>query len=540
MRRATGRPRFGRPSRRETRRCTFRDSAKWVKLPIRPGTHFPTMAASANRDRHEAIAGAKCVKGEGVSMARTLWLGEYAVSTNQISLCFGVDDLRFTTSYWYGDLDLRALERDLGAPFFRKLVFHIAAFEANKLGSLAPERFDLGPFADLCTEAFADLWLTVFRRVWAQWRYEHNLPGYLGPAILGTQGPVASAVTVGGVGPVETLAFCGGGKDSLVALRLLERAGIPYASFAYAHSVYGQAAEQHRLIDGLIDTCHPARRHRQWVFDDFLDSPVAELRPDLGVRSLTAAETPSSLFGALPVALAHGYRYLAVAHERSADHGNLVWDATGEEVNHQWGKSLEAERLLAAYVQQELVTDLAYFSILKPLSDVVIFSLLGDHVDAVARTHSCNRKKPWCEECPKCAYVWLNLRAYLPPDALGGMFRSDPLDNPANDVWFRQMLGLAEHTPFECVGQVDEARLAFELCRRRGMQGRAMEMFAREVPPVDVAATLARLTAVDPLHCAMPAGIGEKVLPLLVDAGRRARECAAPSDRAALAGVAYG
>ena len=39
------------------------------------------------------------------------------------------------------------------------------------------------------------------------------------------------------------------------------------------------------------------------------------------------------------------------------------------------------------------------------------------------------------------------------------------------------MLGLADHTPFECIGQIDEARLAFELLRRRGVTGAAMQMY---------------------------------------------------------------
>jgi hypothetical protein len=457
-------------------------------------------------------------------MPRVLWLGNYRVSPHQLSLEFGVDALRFTTSYWYGDVDLLAIERALGRSYFRKLVFHIAAFEANKLGSLAPDCFDLGPFADLYTDAFERLWRTIFRRVWAQWRYEHDRPFYDGPRIVGQEQAQPAPVTIARPGPVEALVFCGGGKDSLVAMRLLEQAAIPYASYAYAHSIYGRAEIQHRLIDGLLDVCHPRYRHRQWVFEDFLDSPVLDLNPEFGIRSLTAAETPSSVFSAIPVALAHGYRSLIVAHERSADEGNVIWSATGEDVNHQWGKSLDAERLLSAYVRAELVTDLSYFSVLKPLSDVVIFHLLGDHLDAVGRTHSCNIRKPWCEECAKCAYVWISCLAYLPPDVVEPLFCGHLLDNPANELWFRQMLGLEDHTPFECVGQADEARLAFELCRRRGVTGRAMDIFEREVPPVDVDEIIARRCHVDPTHSAMPREFAEKIMPLLLEAGRSARD----------------
>src|SRR5215211_6371460 len=452
------------------------------------------------------------------TMPRTLWLGDYRVSRNQLSLISGVDDLRFATSFWYGEIDLLDLRAALGDEFFRKLVFHIAAFEANQLGSLAPDLFDLGPFSDLYTDRFATLWSTVFARVWAQWRYEHDCPDYLGPQILGRTGRTIPPVGNRPPSPIETLAMCGGGKDSLVALRLLERAGIPYASLGYAHSIYGNPEAQHSLLDRLLDCCQPRGRYRQWVYDDFLHSPVIALRPDFGARSLTAAETPSSVFGALPLMLAAGFKNLVVGHERSADTGNLVWTVTGEDVNHQWGKSLEAERLLNEYIRSELIEDVSYFSVLKPLYDVAIFALLTEHEDAVARTHSCNLRKPWCEECAKCAYVWINYMAYLSPDVVLPMFRTNLLDNPTNELAFRQMLGLEDHTPFECVGQVDEARLAFELCRRRGLRGQAMEIFEREVPAVDVAEILERRGCVDLSNSGIPAEIRIRLDPLLLNA----------------------
>ena len=107
-----------------------------------------------------------------------------------------------------------------------------------------------------------------------------------------------------------------------------------------------------------------------------------------GIRSRICAETPAAIMGAIPVALAHGYQYMSLGHERSADSLNLVWHATGEGINHQWGKSLEAELLIDNYIRQHLISGLTYFSLLKPIHDVVIFSLLNDDRPAVARTHS--------------------------------------------------------------------------------------------------------------------------------------------------------
>ena len=50
-------------------------------------------------------------------------------------------------------------------------------------------------------------------------------------------------------GTTNLLVLCGGGKDSLVTMRLLERAGIDYDAFIYSHSTYGRGQAQHLLVD---------------------------------------------------------------------------------------------------------------------------------------------------------------------------------------------------------------------------------------------------------------------------------------------------
>jgi len=193
-----------------------------------------------------------------------------------------------------------------------------------------------------------------------------------------------------------------------------------------------------------------------------------------------------------------------------------VWHRTGEEINHQWGKSLEAERLLRDYVEEHLVAGLTYSSVLKPAHDVLIFRALADSLDAVPATHSCNVAKPWCLQCAKCAYVWLGYQAFLPDETNHATFGDrNLLDEPANQLWFEQMLGLGDHTPFECIGQVDEARLAFELLRRRGRIGAAMRMFEERVGAVDAEGLYRDLISVAPDHHAMPPHLADVVVPVL-------------------------
>lgn len=430
----------------------------------------------------------------------TARLERFSRTAHQLALHFSVGDLHFATTYWYAETNLLQLEACYGTSLLQQLYAHIALFEMSKFYSLRARCFHLGPLHGYVTAALRRLFDTVVARVFAQWRYEHD-ESQLPSDLIAEGGDSLDPAPVEVVaGPVATLLFCGGGKDSLVAMRLLDHAQLPYATHGYSHSIYGSAGFQHALIGGLLKHGQPVRHHRSFVFDDFLDAPVLQLQPELQAHSLLAAETPCSLFAALPLALAHGYRSLVLAHERSANFGNLRWDKTGEEVNHQWGKSIAAEQLLASYVQQELLSNVQYFSLLMPIYDAVIFTLLRRDVGALRDTHSCNIRKPWCKRCAKCAYVWLGYMAYLPTEEVSAMFGENLLDLPENQVWFEQLLGLSTHTPFECVGRVEEARLMMLLCQRKGLQGRAMALLQR-LSAVDIVTEAQPLLGVyDSLH----------------------------------------
>jgi hypothetical protein len=435
---------------------------------------------------------------------------------DRIAITCALDDLPFHFTVRYEDVDLDALAREHGTELVDRLAFHIAMFQINAVCSLRPDVLELGAYARFATARFHDVWRTVFRNVWAQWRWEHDARDYHGPRFVDPPAPPAHAVHTP-AGPVELLAFCGGGKDSLVALKLLERAGLPFATLGYSHSIYGDAAPQHALLDRIGNVTARVRAERQWIDDDFLGSRVLEDHPELGVRSLLAAETPASLFAALPLALARGYRGLVLAHECSANAGNLTWG--DEDVNHQWGKGWEAERLLADYVRSELLADVTYFSVLQPVHDEVIFELLARDAPLAPLTHSCNIRKPWCGTCAKCAYVWLQFAAHLPPDIVAATFGDDLGERPENDRWFRELFGLAEHTPFECVGSAPEARLALAQLPRP--LGPRLAQLAAEIGPLDRSELARPFVALGEQH-GMPAHVAAAVMPALAAAAAAA------------------
>lgn len=433
---------------------------------------------------------------------------------------FAVDDLSFSTSIWYEDVDLTALARDHGDEAIQRLLLHVAVMEAAKLCSLRPARMELGAYARFWTPALASLWREVFRNVWAQWRYENDAPDYLGPEVDAARGD--SAPLRARVGPpVETLLFSGGGKDSLVAMRLLERAGVSFDTLGYSSSIYGPASVQHQLIDGLVARGRGRRHQRQWIFDDFLDAPVLRLYPELGVRTLTAAETPTSIFAALPIALQHGYRAISLGHERSADFGQLAWARTGEDVNHQWGKSTAAEALLCSYIAEHLLADFSYHSVLKPIYDLSIFGMLrADEADA-PWTHSCNLRKPWCLRCPKCLYVWLGYAAFLPREVVRRTFGDhDLLADASLTGEFLALRAVDGAQPFECIGRPEEAAVMLAACRAKGYRGAATE----GLPDAPALLELVdRYTVVDLEDTGIPPAIRGRVGPLLGAGAEEAR-----------------
>jgi len=443
-----------------------------------------------------------------------MWLGTLMRSQHHLSINYGIDDLRFETAYWYKNIDLFALEKRYGETFMQKIYFHIMVLEASKLVSLYPKQFDLGEYAHFHTPQFEKLWQTLIYKIWGQWRYQHNKPDYQGPVFCSqAHEKRAEAISLPSA-TTEVLAFCGGGKDSLVGIKLLERADITFASFAYSSSIYGQSEQQHQLINKLVKCSLATQQHQLRIYDSFIDAPVRDSYPE--IKEILAAETPTSLFAALPILLQNNYRYMVLAHERSANTGNLVWSDTGEDINHQWGKSYAAEQLLNRYLQTEFISNCAYFSILQPIYDTTIFNLLRQDEKLIPATHSCNIKKPWCCECPKCAYVWLNYMAYLDVEIVQALFPQNLFDIEANQASFYQMLGLGEHTPFECIGEVEETRLAFELCRRKGLTGKAMDMYSRHFPVLDIAPIIEHYLNVDMSQSAISRSIVKRIETQLV------------------------
>jgi hypothetical protein len=81
-----------------------------------------------------------------------------------------------------------------------------------------------------------------------------------------------------------------------------------------------------------------------------------------------------------------------------------------------------------------------------------------------------NTTLKWCGNCPKCANSYLLFAPFLPSDELKNIFNGQDLFvKPTLERTFKGLLGIdGVEKPFECIGEIDELRLAYHQAQERG------------------------------------------------------------------------
>lgn len=179
---------------------------------------------------------------------------------------------------------------------------------------------------------------------------------------------------------------------------------------------------------------------------------------------------------AILAAVLGGNDAVVMSNEWSTSAGNTV--SNGEVVNHQYSKSAAFENDFRRVLGGAFNAAPDYFSFLRSSSTLWI----ARHFARLDRYHqvfrSCNRafhidpalrRLDWCGVCDKCCFVDLVLAPFLSRDELKEIFRNrEPLENPDLDAQFATLLGLSGRLkPFECVGDIDECRIALVLAAER-------------------------------------------------------------------------
>lgn len=283
----------------------------------------------------------------------------------------------------------------------------------------------------------------------------------------------------------HALVAIGGGKDSLVSIEALRSAGVDQTVTWIGNSqlIAACAARtglptlnlSRALASGLFDL------NRQGAYNGHI--PVTAVNSAILVLA----------------ALLQGVDQVVFSNERSASYGSII-PGTGE-VNHQWSKGWAFESAFGQYVQQRIASDLHYYSLLRPLSELAVAKQFAKTDRYDAHFSSCNRnfhilgERPvnrWCGVCPKCHFVFLALAPFMPKPRLVGIFGRNLLDDASQAGGFDALLEFQDHKPFECVGEGRESRAAMaELASRPEWKEDALvARFIREIQPQLVASEL--------------------------------------------------
>ncbi|MBR1792336.1 MAG: hypothetical protein IJ764_01665 [Bacteroidales bacterium] len=252
----------------------------------------------------------------------------------------------------------------------------------------------------------------------------------------------------------------GGGKDSVVTLDLL-----------------GQALREHQMERPLplvmnprgatVECCRIAGYGRE----DFIEIRrfIHPLLLELNGKGALNGHTPFSAMLAFYTLLASalsGRRNIALSNENSANEATVL----SSHVNHQYSKSLEFENDFRDYVSTHLSSDFNYFSFLRPLSELqiaMLFAQLDNYHDVFRSCNVGSKQDVWCGHCAKCLFAFIILSPFLSPERLSCIFGRNLLDDESMRLYFRQLTGLEQVKPFECVGTVSEVNVALAMALQR-------------------------------------------------------------------------
>ena len=260
----------------------------------------------------------------------------------------------------------------------------------------------------------------------------------------------------------------GGGIDSIVTVQGV-RQSMPTADIALF--VMSRAGDRFDAIESAaaVTGLRIVRAERR-IDDKILQSA------ELGFRNGHVPVTGVLSAVAVLAAAYDGCDSVVMSNEWSASLGNLTH--LGRDVNHQWSKSLTFENLFRSVLAQSPDLDIDYYSWLRCFSELWVAQRFADMTEFHPVFRSCNRSfhldravrlDHWCGTCDKCCFIDLILAPFMAATDLAAVFDGvEPLDNPDLVDTFRALAGLSNDAkPFECVGDVDECRVAVLLAAAR-------------------------------------------------------------------------
>ncbi|GGX57803.1 hypothetical protein [Streptomyces noursei] len=371
----------------------------------------------------------------------------------------------------------------------------------SRYGTVIPRRFDLRKYSSWILPEILTFLRAVLPGAWSEHRYQLGRLDYSTPEFVVDSSRLGSKVhlpllAIDGADYRRVLVASGSGKDSLLCQALLEKGGIEYEAFMYLHELYGDIEHQREVYKRVPVLSAERQRHIMVIKDDYApwirervnEFEVTEAMLNAGLDKPFRTESGEVFEGSFAMALvqvASGIRVQAFGNEKSADFPNIIDTGTGEEIAHQFCKSMHAESAICG-LYEKIFSSIQRVSITKPIHDVEIFRALFFLTDELPYlTNSCNFSKPWCCRCEKCLYVFAGFSAFGNHRKTVTTFGKDVFNDPHTLPVWEDLLGFKGRIAWECVGHPEETQLYFYKCRKSGIAGCALDMFeARVIDPL--------------------------------------------------------
>ena len=247
----------------------------------------------------------------------------------------------------------------------------------------------------------------------------------------------------------------GGGKDSFVTLDVLKD------FYEENHAV---------VINHVPSAIHSAEKagykeDKLIVVERSLDSRMLEFNKEGYLNGHTPFSALAAFITFL-VAIVYEKQYICLSNEDSANESTVK----DTKINHQYSKTFEFEKDFNHYTEDYLTTQIHYFSLLRPISEIQIAGIFSSLKEYLPVFRSCNvgqKEEKWCGKCAKCLFVCIILSAYLTSEELIQIFHKDILNDLELLPLFEQLTGILDDKPFECVGTREEVNLAIVTCMRK-------------------------------------------------------------------------
>lgn len=281
-----------------------------------------------------------------------------------------------------------------------------------------------------------------------------------------------------------------GGKDSIVGVELLKEAGENLTAF-YIETLnsrfLGNDNENNKenIESNLVDKVTKLTGLAQLKIQRILDPKVFEKHQYNGHIPISAIYAFLGIFASV----LYKYNGFVVSNEYSSNFGNAKYK--GLEINHQWSKTFEFEKIFSDYVKEFIEPNLEYFSLLRPFYEIRIAEMFarfearhGQYPKYFSSFSSCNAnfkiknetgpvlrssdrsEAGWCGKCAKCVFVFTLLSAFLNKKELLNIFKKNLFQNQTLMPLFKDVLGLGNLKPFDCVGTFEEAQTAFKMASK--------------------------------------------------------------------------